>query len=77
MNPLVSLDNVSVEQLANTPADLMVIDFAKKQGKVPLTASDVARIKADGAIVGHVEASDTVIAALSGPIGGDIRRHSK
>lgn len=40
------LDKVSVEKLANTPADLMVIDYAKEQGKVPLTAQDVARIKA-------------------------------
>ena len=40
------LDKVSVEQLANTPADLLVIDYAKHQGKVPLTASDVTRIKA-------------------------------
>ncbi|MEQ1714518.1 MAG: MJ1477/TM1410 family putative glycoside hydrolase [Hyphomicrobium sp.] len=40
------LDNIDVEKLAMIPADLMVIDYAKKDGKVALTPADVARIKA-------------------------------
>lgn len=40
------LDNIDVDALARTPADVMVIDYAKKEGKVPLTPEDVARIKA-------------------------------
>ncbi len=39
------LDNIDVDQLAATPGDLLVIDYAKFQGKVPLTKEDVARIK--------------------------------
>lgn len=39
------LDNIDVDKLARTPADVMVIDFAKKDGKVPLSAAEVARIK--------------------------------
>ena len=39
------LDNINIDQLAATPADLLVIDYAKKNGKVPLTKEDVARIK--------------------------------
>jgi len=40
------LDNIDVDGLAATPADVLVIDYAKKQGKIPLTRQDVARIKA-------------------------------
>jgi cysteinyl-tRNA synthetase, unknown class len=40
------LDNIDVDQLAATPADLLVIDYAKFQGKIPLTKEEVARIKA-------------------------------
>lgn len=40
------LDNINVDALAAVKADLLVIDYAKKDGKVPLTPQDVARIKA-------------------------------
>ncbi len=40
------LDNIDVDRLARTPADLMVIDYARILGKVPLTAEEVSRIKA-------------------------------
>lgn len=39
------LDRINVDELAADPSDLLVIDYAKKDGKVPLTAEDVARIK--------------------------------
>ncbi len=46
------LDNIDVDQLAATPGDLLVIDYAKFQGKNQLTKEEVARIKAgpDGRI---------------------------
>ncbi len=40
------LDNIDIDRLAATPADLLVIDYAKLQGKIPLTKQEVARIKA-------------------------------
>ncbi len=40
------LDNIDVDQLAATPGDLLVIDYAKFQGKNQLTKEEVARIKA-------------------------------
>jgi cysteinyl-tRNA synthetase len=39
------LDKIDVEALAADPSDLLVIDYAKKDGKVPLTADEVTRIK--------------------------------
>lgn len=39
------LDNINVDALTRVPADLLVIDYAKKDGKVPLTREEVARIK--------------------------------
>lgn len=48
------LDNIDVDRLAQTPGDLLVIDYAKKDGKVPLTPEDVARIKAGPADRGRI-----------------------
>ena len=39
------LDAINVDALAADPSDLLVIDYAKSEGKVPLTAGDIARIK--------------------------------
>ena len=39
------LDHINVAQLAADTSDLLVIDYAKQQGKVPLTPQDVARIR--------------------------------
>jgi cysteinyl-tRNA synthetase, unknown class len=39
------LDRIDVAELAADPSDLLVIDYAKAEGKQPLTAKDVARIK--------------------------------
>lgn len=39
------LDNIDVDLLAATSGDVLVIDYAKAQGKVPLTREDVAHIK--------------------------------
>lgn len=39
------LDRIDVDKLAAIKADVMVIDFAKKDGKVPLSAEDVQRLK--------------------------------
>jgi cysteinyl-tRNA synthetase, unknown class len=39
------LDNIDVAELAADPSDLLVIDYAKKEGKLPLTAAEVARIR--------------------------------
>lgn len=39
------LDRINLDALAADPADLLVIDYAKKLGKVPLTPEDVQRIK--------------------------------
>ena len=39
------LDKINVDDLAADMSDLLVIDYAKKQGIVPLTREDVARIK--------------------------------
>ncbi len=39
------LDKINVDDLAADTSDLLVIDYAKKQGIVPLTREDVARIK--------------------------------
>lgn len=39
------LDKINIDALAADPSDLLVIDYAKKEGKVPLTREDVARIK--------------------------------
>ncbi|NOT71421.1 MAG: hypothetical protein HOP09_09130 [Hyphomicrobium sp.] len=39
------LDRINLDDLAADASDLLVIDYAKKDGKVPLTPEDVARIK--------------------------------
>jgi len=39
------LDNIDVDLLAATSGDVLVIDYAKAQGKVPLTREDVAHIR--------------------------------
>jgi cysteinyl-tRNA synthetase, unknown class len=39
------LDHINIAELAADPSDLLVIDYAKAEGKQPLTAGDVARIK--------------------------------
>lgn len=39
------LVNVSVDELAADSSDLLVIDYAKAAGKLPLTSAEVARIK--------------------------------
>jgi cysteinyl-tRNA synthetase, unknown class len=39
------LDRIDVGELAADPSDLLVIDYAKAEGKQPLTAKDVARLK--------------------------------
>jgi cysteinyl-tRNA synthetase len=39
------LDKVDVEQLARTPGDLLVIDYARHEGKLPLSAAEVERLK--------------------------------
>lgn len=39
------LDRIDVGKLAAVKADVMVIDFAKKDGKVPLLPEEVARLK--------------------------------
>jgi cysteinyl-tRNA synthetase, unknown class len=39
------LDKIDVAELARDPSDLLVIDYAKKDGKVPLSPDDVARLK--------------------------------
>ncbi len=39
------LDKIDVADLAQDPSDLLVVDYAKKNGKVPLTVDDVARLK--------------------------------
>lgn len=39
------LDHIDVAALAAQSADLMVIDFAKQDGKVPLTPQEVERLK--------------------------------
>jgi len=54
------LDNIDVDRLAALPADVMVIDYAKQEGKVPLSKADVARIKA-----GPDGRGRTVVAYLS------------
>ncbi len=45
-----NLDQVDVEKLAKSPADVLVIDYARLEGKIPLTREEVARLKirADG-----------------------------
>jgi cysteinyl-tRNA synthetase, unknown class len=40
------LDSIDAGRLAATPGDVLVIDYAKIQGKVPLSPEEVARIKA-------------------------------
>lgn len=40
------LDHIDADRLSQTPGDVLVIDYAKIQGKVPLTPQEVARIKA-------------------------------
>ena len=40
------LDHIDVDKLSRIPADVLVIDYAKKEGKIPLTRDDVAQIKA-------------------------------
>lgn len=44
------LDKIDLAVLAGDPSDLLVIDYAKKDGKVPLTRAEVQRLKtrADG-----------------------------
>lgn len=39
------LDHIDVDRLAALPDDLLVIDFAKQEGKVPLTPQEVTRLK--------------------------------
>jgi cysteinyl-tRNA synthetase, unknown class len=39
------LDHIDIEALASDSADLLVIDYAKQEGKIPLTPQDVARVK--------------------------------
>ena len=39
------LTRINVDELAADPSDLLVIDYAKKEGKQPLTRQDVARLK--------------------------------
>ncbi len=39
------LDRINVDELAADPSDLLVIDYAKKDGKIPLLRTEVERIK--------------------------------
>ena len=39
------LDRIDVDQLAADPSDLLVIDYAKKYGKIPLLPQEVERMK--------------------------------
>ena len=39
------LDKVDVEALAKRPVDMLVTDYAREGGKIPLTAADVAKLK--------------------------------
>lgn len=39
------LDNIDIDKLAAVDADVLVVDFAKQEGKVPLLPAEVERLK--------------------------------